>query len=296
MSKNISAGLKALLLSGEYFQADLYEMTLQTGTVIRATSGDRDIVFSGATYSAGGFTGPFFATAENRPKLSFRVGLDVDTMVFDVDPGDAQIAGFTWAQAAMFGILDSARLTVRRACMPTYGDTSLGCPVMFFGKVGHVDPKGTTVSMMVNGISAELSTQLPKNLYSPTCINMLFDAACTVNMENFAQNGTVTTGTTASTIVATITAAKADDTYSLGHIRITSGQLAGMNYPVRKYIQSPPTFSLARPTPIVLANGTTFRAYFGCNKILNDANGCAKFANQANYRGHNHVPNPRIAQ
>jgi hypothetical protein len=52
--RTASAGLTALLASGQFFMADLYEFTLITGqTLYYYTSFDQDITSGGNTYSSG---------------------------------------------------------------------------------------------------------------------------------------------------------------------------------------------------------------------------------------------------
>jgi hypothetical protein len=57
---------------------------------------------------------------------------------------------------------------------------------------------------------------------------------------------------------------------------------------------APGTVSLIAPFPTAPASGDAFQIYPGCDKTL-DANGCAKFANTARFRGFPYVPSPETA-
>jgi hypothetical protein len=57
---------------------------------------------------------------------------------------------------------------------------------------------------------------------------------------------------------------------------------------------SPGTIALLAPFPNAAAAGDAFTIYPGCDKTL-DANGCAKFANTARFKGYPYVPDPQTA-
>lgn len=297
MSKVITPGLKAVLATRRFFRVDLYEITLSDGvTVLRYCTGDADVTFGGNVFSAGGKTGPYWQKADQRSTLSAKLGLDVDTFEVDVLPGSATVLGIAFNAAAQGGLFDGARFVIYRCPMPTYGDTSNGAPKVFVGIVGQVKP-GSRIHFTVNSITVLLNTNLPRNLYSQICINVLGDTACAVSLApgTFNISGTVSGGSAIS-VVATMASGKIADFYALGRLILTSGPYSGQSRAIKTSTTTTTvTFGLAIPFPAALAPGTTLRAIAGCNKILGDANGCLKFSNQLNFRGHPYVPTPETA-
>jgi hypothetical protein len=91
--KPASSQLIALLASRQFFSADLYQYDLVGGTSLYYCGGDADIVWNGITWSAGKSTGPYFDRKDNKAKCHWKVGVDVDQLVFDCIPGSATIGG-----------------------------------------------------------------------------------------------------------------------------------------------------------------------------------------------------------
>src|SRR5271156_1869750 len=98
--KSASPALIALLASRQFFSADLYLFSLFNGSVAETslyyTGGDKDIIWNGITWKSGGAgtnSGPFLDRKDNKAKCHWKVGIEVDTLVFDCIPGGATIGG-----------------------------------------------------------------------------------------------------------------------------------------------------------------------------------------------------------
>src|SRR5579863_7564279 len=135
--KPASSALKSLLATRRFYAADLYSFALAGGGNLRYCAGDRDIVANGLPYPAGGSTGPYFDRKDNKAKCHWKVGVEVDTLVFDVLPGSAKVLGQPFLDAVRTGLFDAADCTLERVFMPTYGDTRAGTVVMFTGRVAE---------------------------------------------------------------------------------------------------------------------------------------------------------------
>ncbi|MGH6975639.1 MAG: baseplate hub protein, partial [Stellaceae bacterium] len=85
--KPASTALKSLLATRQFYAADLYTFALVGGGTLRYCGGDRDITANGNLYPAGGATGPYFDRKDNKAKCHWKVGVEVDQLVFDVLPG-----------------------------------------------------------------------------------------------------------------------------------------------------------------------------------------------------------------
>jgi uncharacterized phage protein (TIGR02218 family) len=280
----------ALLKTRRFFKSDLYTITLKDGvTVFRYCSGDKDIIYNGHTYSAGGLVGPFFnfAGSGNGCLCHFSIGLNVDTMQITILPRNAQLLGLPFTTAVRYGLLDGATFQRDVAIMATYGDTSAGVILMFFGTMGEVDVVDQAVTMSINAPTELLNLQSPKNLITPGCMNTLYDASCTVNPAAF-RGAVVVTGGSRGIVLANGVNQRSDY-YALGKIVFTSGANNGLARSIRQYV-NPGTFYIFPPLPQASAIGDTANVFPGCNLSATDINGCPKFANQANFRGFPNVP------
>lgn len=288
--KPASPTLIALLATKQFFVADLFVFTLVDGTVLRYSAGDKNISDGVNTYPCGGTTGPYFQRSSNngsRGLCSWKIGVEVSTLQFDVMPGAAMVEGFSFLQACKLGFFDGAEMTLYRAFMPTYGDTSAGIVNIFTGRVVEIDCGRTMATLNINSHLELLSQQMPRDLYQPGCLNTLFDSACTLNRASFAVSGTVTSGTTVSMINASLS--QPTGYFDSGTVNFTSGQNDGFKRTVKMYTTGG-SFTLLVPLPFVPAVSDTFTIYPGCDKTQNTCSG--KFSNLVNFRGAPYIPQP----
>ncbi len=289
--KPASPALIALLGSRQFNYAGLYQFALIGGGSLYYTSGDTDILFGGNLYTAGGSTGPYFDTTDNKAKAHWKVGVEVDTLSFDVLPGAATVNGQPLLSAIRQGVFDGAELTFSHAYWPLQAYQTPVVPtdavVMFTGRVAEVDWGRSIATFNVSSHLELLNQNMPRNLYQSGCVNTLFDASCSLIKSSFGVNGTALTGGTASQINATL--AQATGYFDLGSITFTSGANSGISRTVKSYFNgSPGTISLISPFPTAPANGDTFTIYPGCDKT--SATCSAKFSNLVNFRGFPFIP------
>ena len=293
--KSASPALIALLATRQFYSADLYMFQLFDGTTLYYTGGDRDIVWNGITWSsgsAGAASGPFFDRKDNKAKCHWKVGVEVDTLVFDCLPGGATIGGEPFLSFIRQGGFDGAVMTLYRAFMPTYGNTAAGTVTMFVGRVAEVDASRSLATFSVNSHLELLNVMMPRNLYQSGCVNSLFDASCALSASAFAVGGTALSGSTSNILSATLP--QATGYFSLGTVTFTSGANAGFSRTVQSYNKgSPGTVALISPFPSAPAAGDTFTIYPGCDKQQSTCSG--KFANILNFRGFPYIPNPQTS-
>lgn len=298
--KNASPALLALLATNEFLAADLYTFSLAGGKVLRWTSFDTDIVANGDTFASGAQSGPFFDRQDNKAKCHWKIGVEVDTLIFDVVPGAATVNSLPFLQACRLGAFDGAELQLERAFMapPASGlfpplAASAGTVILFVGRVAEVDLGRSLATFNVNSHLELLNLNLPRNLFQSSCVNSLYDSACGVAKASYAVTGTAAAGSTASVVTASL--AQATGWFDQGSITFTSGENTGFARTVKSYgAGSPGTLSLIAPFPFAPAPGDAFAAYPGCDKT-NGAGGCAKFANTARFKGFPFVPIPETA-
>ncbi len=210
--KPASTALQDLLASRQFFAADLYTFTLINGTALRYCSGDRDITAGGDLFTA---QGPRVDRKDNKAKCHWKIGVEVDTLVFDVMPqATDMVNGLPFLAACVQGAFDGAELQLERAFMATYGDTSVGTVIMFAGRVAEIDLGRAVATFTINSHLELLNLQLPRNLWQPGCVNSLGDASCGVNLPSFAVAGSAAAGSSASMIATSL--AQADELFRSG--------------------------------------------------------------------------------
>jgi uncharacterized phage protein (TIGR02218 family) len=285
--KTASTALIDLLATRQFYSADLYNFSLIGGGQLHYCGGDRDVIWDGVTWSCGIPGGPFFDRKDNKAKCHWKVGVEVDTLVFDVLPGGSAILGEPFLSAVRQGVFDGAEMTLYRAFMPTYGNTAAGTVIMFVGRVAEIDAGRSLATFSVNSHLELLNLQMPRNLYQAGCVNTLFDTSCALNQSAFAVTGSVASATAASGFSAAL--AEATGYFDLGAVTFTSGANSGLSRTVKTYAQgSPGSVSLIAPFPVAPQAGDAFTIYPGCDKQQSTCS--AKFNNLIHFRGFPYVP------
>ena len=289
--KPASTALQSLLASRQFYAADLYTFTLVSGTTLRYTSGDRDITANGNLFTS---QGPRIDRKDNKAKCHWKIGVDVDALVFDVMPQPTDlVSGQNFLAACVQGVFDGAELTLERAFMGTYGDTSVGTVILFAGRVAEIDLGRGVATFSVNSHLELLNLNLPRNLWQPGCVNSLGDPSCGVILASFAVSGSAASSSTTHVVNASL--AQATSYFDQGKIKFTSGANVGLSRSVKSWVTgSPGAIALLAPLPNAPAASDAFLIYPGCDKTLGP-NGCAKFANTARFRGFPYVPTPDTA-
>jgi uncharacterized phage protein (TIGR02218 family) len=289
--KPASIALQNLLASRHFFAADLYTFTLIGGGMLRYCSGDRDITAGGHLFTA---QGPRIDRKDNKAKCHWKIGVEVDTLVFDVMPQATDtVGGLSLLAACVQGAFDGAELQLERAFMATYGDTSVGTVIMFAGRVAEIDLGRAVATFTINSHLELLNLQLPRNLWQPGCVNSLGDPSCGVNLPSFAVSGAAAAGSSASVITASL--GQPTSYFDQGKIVFAGGANAGLSRSVKYWVAGAPgVIALLAPFPNAPATGDAFSIYPGCDKTLGP-NGCAKFANTARFKGYPFVPTPDTA-
>jgi len=165
----------------------------------------------------------------------------------------------------------------------------VGGVMLFKGRLGTIDEIGrTSAKLTVNSDLVLLDIDMPRNLYQPTCLHTLYDAGCTMVKASFGTNGTVGSGSSASTINWSGSSAN----FQQGSITFTSGANSGVTATILSAVPGV-SMQLSYPLQSVPIVGDAFTVYFGCDRT--QATCKAKFNNLANFRGFPYVPPPQMA-
>ncbi len=262
--------------------ADCFTFSLLSGLILTYTNADVPIALNGYSYAAN-------SVLVDGLNYKCAVGLDVDQQKITISarPSDT-IGGVPFLQALRNGVLDGCEITRERVFMTAWNAPPLGSVLLFKGRVATIDSLGrTTAEITVNSDLALLDIQIPRNLYSPACVHVLFDSGCGLVKNVYGANGTVGAGTTNLSIAWS----GASAAYAQGTIVFTSGVNAGISANVKS--ASATALMLAYPLLNAPAVGDTFTAYQGCDHSM--ATCKAKFNNLANFRGFPFIPPPTYA-
>jgi uncharacterized phage protein (TIGR02218 family) len=280
--RTASAPLLALINSGQpYNIADLLEITLVTGTILRYTSADVSITYSGSTYNPFPF---------ERGSTKVVVGTQVDTLDVTLFAGIGDlIGGIPVPQFAGNGGFDGASVTLYRAFLTDWTLAPTGALLMFSGNVSDSTPSRTTVKLVVKSLLELLNIQMPRNLYQSGCIHSLYSSGCGLNKASFASNSSINATSTKLSINCAL--ATASGHFDQGYLVFTSGNNAGVSRTVKKHVVG--NFKLALTLPFEPTVGDTFVVYAGCDKKQSTCT--TKFNNVIHFRGYPYIPIPETA-
>lgn len=279
--KNISTDLLNLLNSKvPLYWVDLYTIQLPDTSTLRYTNADRVVSFGGNSW----LLGPTLA----RTMVRITGGIEVSTMKITMsDMSGTTISGLPFMQYVGSGGLDNAFITLERGFSddPSLG-TIVGKMVVFTGRVADIVAGRHVVEVNIKAPTELLDTKVPRNLYQPGCHNTLYDDACGLVKSAYGQVGTVSSTSTKQVVNTDVSSA--DDVYSLGVLKYTTGTNAGLSYTVKQQVGGQITLiaqSLAAP-----AVGDQFVVYPGCDKTAATCKN--KFSNLTRFRGQPFIPVP----
>jgi uncharacterized phage protein (TIGR02218 family) len=261
--------------------AECFTFTLSTGTVLTWTNLDAPVTYNGATFSA---SGPLVQGL----KYKASVGLEVDKQQITIAARPADlISGAPALQAIRDGAFDGA--TVQRDRVFLSGGAVIGGVTLFHGRVSTVDQVGrTSAQLTVASDLVILDYDMPRNLYSPTCVHTLYDSGCGVIRGTYSVSGTVGSGSTASLINTGVAAPG----HAQGSVVFTSGANANVRATVKSVVAGT-SLSLMYPLPFAPSAGDAFTVAFGCDHTRGTCQ--SRFSNLSNFRGYPFVPPPQIA-
>ncbi|HKV95771.1 MAG TPA: DUF2163 domain-containing protein [Candidatus Angelobacter sp.] len=267
----------------EIRMADLYTVTLKSGTTLRYTTWDTNLVVLGNTF----LTGP---PNIERSAIEEKIGMDVATLELTIEASLSDLVNdVPIFQAIGQGLFDGAGFRIDRLFLDSNSNQT-GTVVRFSGFIGQVEElTRSTAKLTVNAATAYLNMQLPSILLQPGCTNTLFDPRCGLLKTSFADNLTVQAGSTVNKLITT--SGRPDTYFDNGQLIFTSGANNGLVKAIRQFIGGVIFFN--SPLPFVPNAGDAFTAYPGCDKTQTTCT--AKFNNLANFEGYPYVPAPETA-
>ncbi len=283
--KTISAPLLALLNASRVrdfpiVMADCFTLTFAAASPVYLTNYDINIDFNGNTFVAGSLliSGLKFKTA---------TGLEVDRQQITLTPSagsTSTLNGAPWLVAIRDGAFDGAQIQRDRVFIDASLPGGIAGLTLFKGRVATVDKVGRTFAQItVASPLVVLDYYMPRNIFSPTCLHVLYDAGCTLNAASFATNTTVGAGSTQ----LVINNAAASQNQVQGTMLFTGGLNTGIRATIKSAVNGV-SWTLMYPLPIAPTTGDNITAYFGCDHTA--ATCQSKFSNLVNFRGFPNIP------
>lgn len=301
--KPASGATLAILATGQFYYAELYQIDIMGGSTYRFTSADAPVTVGGNTYN----TGLIFI----RDQFTQKTGLEVNTINITVAPqvdnpaGAVTISGVPFLQAVAKNVFDGAKITIYKLFLSSWSDTSPGPVKWFYGEIGEIISGRLAATFTVNSIVQQLDIMMPRNVWQTGCTHDLYDAyefsqhgtrtGCTLNEVTFTVSGATSGSPTAGSFATNLT--QVDGYFNLGRIKFTSGVNNGVTRVVKSYVNASGVVTLSLPFPSAPAAADTFTIVPGCLKTQaacsnnNSAVGPA-FNNLAHFRGYPYIPNP----
>lgn len=283
--RQASPQLIALLDADQFIMADLYTITTIQGIEYRYTSYDVNLMVQGKEFRA---DGPIIS----REGISLSLGIEVDNLSITIETNESTKFGdVPVAQAFHNGILDGARFKLERVFMDmnTPTDTSVGTLVLFEGRIVEPELERYVINASVVSDVDNLKLQMPRNLYTPGCLNTLFDSACSLLSADFAVNMTIAENSTPSQILCELS--QPQGWFTQGVVEF----LEGVNIGIKRTVRLHEAGSLLLTLPLLEMPeiGEAIRVYPGCDKRLDTCTN--RFNNRARFRGAPFVPVPETS-
>ena len=273
--------------------AELFTVTLLSGTVHRWTSYDRSLTVGANTWLAAIDGAPLVS----RNRFGVKNTVEVPELELRLGCTDA-LLGNLKAQIHN-GLFDGATVEMDRVYMPASGDTRYGFIVLFAGRLSGVtiDAEGITVTS--KGHNVLMNQQAPKNLYQTNCLHTFCDAGCTLLAANYTfANRVCSPGSSARGLAWTVPAGFTASQFTLGKVTMTSGTANGQVRTVA--LAAGVSMVFTYPLYDTPAPGDTFSILMGCDRQLascqtrKQANGTS-VDNSQHYRGFPFVPQAELA-
>lgn len=263
---------------------DLYTFIPKSGQVFRWTNADVAIKLPDGRVFA---KGPII----ERSKLRIVAGLVVDDLNVTFYPRDGLdlVNGIGFADYVRRGGFRGVEVLLEWAFYDV-GGVYKGVMQRFYGVGSPEQIDRVAVPFRVRSFTERLMTQMPKDIYQPSCLNRVYDSRCGVNRSTYTQSKTVTAvpaGKETSSFTAVL--AQATGYFDQGSIEFTSGLNAGERRTVRSFTTGG-TITVALPFPFAIAVGDAFKVWPGCDRSR--ATCVAKFNNLVGFRGQPNIPVP----
>ena len=263
--------------------AECFTFISTVGTTYTWTNVDYPVVYNSLTFLANGPLVQGF-------KFKQTAGLEVDKQQITIAarPTDL-INGAPFLIALRDGAFDGASVQRDRVFLTAPNGTVVGGVTLFKGRISTVDQVGrTSATVTIASDLVILDYDMPRNLFQPTCLHVLYDAGCGVIRGTYSVSGTAGSGSTASVINTSAALAL----HAQGSLVFSSGANANVRATVKSAVPGT-SLTLMYPLPFAPATGDAFSVAAGCDHTLGTCQ--SRFNNKINFRGFPFVPPVEMA-
>lgn len=238
--------------------ADLWTITLQSGTVLRYTDGDASVTFGGNTFAPFVLEGGDYEGA---------LGAEVSSFELVLRPGTTTVGTLPMLTAARFGLFDRARVKVDRVFGSSYPTAPSESVIVFSGVVTNTHPASVSLTLTIKSLVALLDEPMPRRTVVAPCPFILGDSNCKVGLvpgtSPWVTDRTAAAGTTDAVLILNSSTSNA----VVGStVEILAGDYQGMRRLVRAV--SGVNLTLDTPLPGTPATGNGIRITRGCAKTI----------------------------
>ena len=276
-------GALAQLLNGsgatQLRMADLYTFTLSGGAVHRYSGTDEAVTLGGRTFALG----PLLTRGGTR--IGPGIAVDELDLTVTADP-DVTLNGMPLVRFITGGGLDGARLVLERAFSAGPGEPWVGALALFSGRIGTVEGGRHAKALKVRSDTELLDALVPRHVYSPGCLNTVYDSTCGAQRQAHQVSGAATGASDAARTSFTHNLNPLAGQWTLGDITMTSGANAGIARTVRS--NQGQSVSVIVPWPFAVNVGDTFIVQLGCDGTKAMCQN--RFDNLGRYRGMPFIP------
>ena len=266
--------------------ADLYTITLNGGGVLRWSSADVPITYSGNTFALG----PLCTNGGVQSKVGVEVS---STEITFAASATFTIGGVPFIDWVIGGGFDGATVRIDRvvaADWPTMLSAPTGGWLHFYGRYDGAKELGQTqVVVTASDWRVLLTRNFPQDCYQTSCRNILGDTKCGFNLAGATITGTAVTGATSPGAFAA--SSLGAHTFAFGTVAFTTGVNAGISRTIKAY-DNAGNFTMTAPFPAAPAIGDLFTTTPGCDL----STGMCNTYNGANwplrFRGEPYIPAP----
>ena len=265
------------------------EMTLRDGTTVAATTLDKSLVIDGLVYEAWLDVSQLVSQASlGADNLELKIVTDEPDLLADLEAGRYDNAAFYLFEinyeTTSDGVNDLKRGTTGEAQITDTGSYTLE----FRGLTQALQqPVGIVTQRTCRAHFADY----PRVAGGPVTIEsdgVSGGSPCRLDPADWTETGTITTSTSRQIVIDT-SRTEADDWFTAGFLKFTSGLNANYERQIRSYIQSTKTFTFTLPFPFDIDVGDAYSVIAGCQKRLTED--CkTKFSNVLNFQGEPHLP------
>jgi len=183
--KTVSPGYFDLVATDHYVSADIYTITLISGTVIRLTRAPLDLIVGGNVYSS--------TPLVKKGSQTWSTGISVDSLDLTVYPASSDLVeGVPFLQALRKGYFDGAEFRHDRAFAEFWGSSVIETvDKLFEGRIGEINADRSEAQITVNSHTELLNIKMPREMFQTDCRHNLYDPQCGVSREAFTVAATV---------------------------------------------------------------------------------------------------------